>query len=116
MTKTVKAVLDDNLFEVDFLFSVNGMEIDFDWNQEDITSETVSVDDIVLDRDEIEMLLNGEDFVTFRWEGRVVVRNGDTLEEFIPAYGGEGDSGGVAESGSIHLYPEDIRKFEKIKP
>ena len=79
-----------------------GIEEEFDiW-------ETVEIEELQLNRKQIEKLLNSDiaDTETYCWAGTVIESNGKKVSR--PAFGGEGNTNGIPEMGNICIYQADL--------
>ena len=91
-----------NSFRFDF---ENLVVDDFIWEDSQIF-ETVNVQYVVLNRDQIESILKGRNEETSYWKGTVIARNDEEVCD--PAYGGDSNTNGIPEMGSIVVYSSDL--------
>ena len=107
MTQTEIQSILKNSEENSFRFDFETLTADFLWEEErSQIFETVNIDYVVLERDQIESLLDDNDAETFNWEGTVIERNDEEVSD--PAFGGESNTDGVPEKGSIFVELSDL--------
>ena len=77
--------------------------------------ETVNIHNIELPRECIELLISEKEnnIETFSWSGTIIERNGEKCCD--PAYGGESNTDGIPEMGSICISLEDIFDANSIE-
>ncbi|MBC8384896.1 MAG: hypothetical protein H8E57_05210 [Candidatus Cloacimonetes bacterium] len=99
-----------NSFRFDF---ENFVVDDFIWEEENSQIfETVNMQYVVLNRDQIESILKGRNEETSYWKGTVIARNDEEVCD--PAYGGDSNTNGIPEMGSIVVYLSDLQSSKSM--
>ena len=111
----IKKVLENNEGN-EFVLYFTELEYDFIWdgqNTEERTFQVVSINEVVLTRDQIADLLDNYFVETFIWTGTIIEEN--DKEVYKPAFGGDCNTDGVPEMGVIEIDTGDLIWCDKLK-
>jgi len=98
--------LDDN----DVTTISTNQDVEFGWDDEEnnLRFEVINIDKVTLSKEQIETILAGGSSETMNWEGTVIRKfqydgpdEGEECSE--AAYGGEGNTDGISESGALYV-------------